>query len=121
MVSEGTEMLVSLTAKERTAMSRKRAPKPARSRRRQYSDEFKREAVQLMLDGHSATSIAERLDIPDVHMLDRWHATFTRENGTVGQALDARMRALEADLRRVERERDVLKMALDIIGKGEQG
>ncbi|MFO0904974.1 MAG: transposase [Pirellulales bacterium] len=102
-------------------MSRKTATTPAKPQRRQYTDEFKREAVQMMLDGHSAASIAERLGIPDVHMLYRWRATLTRAAGTVGEALDARVKALEAELRRVERERDVLKKALIIFGRAEPG
>ena len=62
--------------------------------RRSFTDEFKREAVQMLLDGHSAVSIAEQLDIPDANMLYRWRATLTREAGTVGEALDARVKAL---------------------------
>ena len=31
--------------------------------RRVYDEDFKREAVQLLLDGHSAKSVAERLGI----------------------------------------------------------
>ncbi|MFO0904212.1 MAG: transposase [Pirellulales bacterium] len=88
-------------------MSRTIEPTPSQPQRRQYTDEYKRETVQMMLDGHSAASIAERLGIPDVHMLYRWRAALTREAGTVGEALDARVKALEAELRRVERERDV--------------
>ena len=102
-------------------MSRKTSTTPSRSPRQKYTDEFKREAVQMLLDGHSAVSIAERLGIPDAHMLYRWRASLTREAGTVGEALDARVKALEAELRRVERERDVLKKALIIFGRGEPG
>jgi transposase len=36
-----------------------------------YSEEFKREAVQLLLDGDSATSIVQRLGIPGTTMLYR--------------------------------------------------
>ena len=45
----------------------KKAWKPAAavpSKRRVYTDEFRREAVQMMLDGHTAASVAERLDVP---------------------------------------------------------
>ncbi len=102
-------------------MPRKIEPTPSKTQRRQYTDEFKRKAVQMLLDGHAAASIAERLGIPDVHMLYRWRAALTHEAGTVGQMLDARVKALEAELRRVERERDVLKQALTIFGRGEPG
>lgn len=102
-------------------MSRKTVPSPPEDRRRQYTDEFKREAVQMLLDGHSATSIAQRLGISGAHLLYRWRTKFARQAGVVGDALDARVKALEAELRRVERERDVLKKALIIFGRGEQG
>ncbi|MFM2093223.1 MAG: hypothetical protein RIS70_347 [Planctomycetota bacterium] len=75
----------------------------------------------MLLDGHSAASIAQRLGIANFHLLYRWRAKFARQAGDVGDALDARVKALEAELRRVERERDVLKKALIIFGRGEQG
>ena len=33
----------------------------ARRTRRSYSEDFKQEAVQMLLDGHSAPSVAQRL------------------------------------------------------------
>jgi transposase-like protein len=71
-------------------MARKRQ-KPETTRRNNYSEEFKREAVQMLLDGHSATSIVERLGVPGTTMLYRW--------------------------RRVKMERDILKKALVIFGR----
>lgn len=102
-------------------MSRKTTSPSTPLRRRQYTEEFKQEAVQMMLDGHSAASIAERLGIPDYHLLYRWKEARLRQAGPVGDALEARVKALEAELRRVERERDVLKKALIIFGRGEPG
>jgi transposase len=43
-------------------MSRKRTAKKSEVRRR-YDDELKAEAVQMLLDGHSAQSIADNLGI----------------------------------------------------------
>ena len=37
------------------------------SKRRRFTDEFRREAVQMMLDGHSAASVAQRLGISKCH------------------------------------------------------
>ena len=39
--------------------------------RRSYSEEFKQEAVQLLLDGHSAPSVAERLGLTGPNVLDQ--------------------------------------------------
>ena len=87
--------------------------------RRTYTDEFKREAVQMMLDGHSPQSIQERLGLPTTALLYRWRKQQLEKAGPLGDALDARVKELEAELRRVERERDVLKKALIIFGRGD--
>jgi transposase len=42
---------------------------PARPKRRQYTDEFRRAAVQMLLDGLSAKSVAERLGFTDPTIL----------------------------------------------------
>jgi transposase len=98
-------------------MSRKKQPK--KQTRRSYDDEFKAEAVQMMLDGHSAQSIVERLGISGTNLLYRWKKQQLDEAGPVGEVLDSRVQELEAELRRVERERDVLKKALVIFGRQE--
>ena len=59
--------------------------------RRQFTDDFKREAVQMQFEA----------------------------SGPVASALDARVLQLEAELRRVERERDILKKALAIFSRSE--
>lgn len=87
--------------------------------RRTFSDEFRREAVQMLLDGHSASSVAERLGLSGPNLLYRWKAQQLRHSGPVTAALDDRVRALEAELLRVTRERDILKKALAIFGRTE--
>ena len=99
-------------------MSRKNRM-PARSERRVYTEDFKRQAVQMLLDGHSAQSIAERLGITGTNLLYRWKQKQLEQAGPVGEVLDSRVKELEAELRRVERERDVLKKALIIFGREE--
>lgn len=98
-------------------MSRKKQPK-SRSRR-SYDDEFKAEAVQMLLDGHSAQSIVDRLGISGTNLLYRWKRQQLQAAGPVGEVLDSRVQELESELRRVERERDVLKKALVIFGRQE--
>ena len=87
--------------------------------RRQYTEEFKREAVQMLLDGHSAPSVVERLGLSGANLLYRWKRDQLEESGPVASALDARVVQLEAELRRVERERDILKKALAIFSRSE--
>jgi len=85
--------------------------------RRQYSEELKAEAVQMMLDGHSATSVATRLGLSGTNILYRWKAKILSESGPAASALEARVQELEKELRRVEQERDILKKALAIFSQ----
>jgi len=85
--------------------------------RRQYSDELKAEAVQMLLDGHSATSVASRLGLSGTNILYRWKAQMLSESGPAATALEARVQELEKELRRVEQERDILKKALAIFSQ----
>jgi transposase len=80
--------------------------------RRSYTDEFKSEAVQMMLDGHSPQSIQERLGLPSTALLFRWRKQQLEKAGPVGDALHARVKELETELRRLQRERDVLPLDL---------
>ena len=52
-------------------MAQTKGKKKARPRR-SYSEEFKQEAVQMLLDGHSAPSVAERLGLSGPNVLYSW-------------------------------------------------
>ena len=87
------------------------------SKRRQFTAEFKADAVQMLFDGHTATSICERLGLSSPNLLYRWKQELVHKGGSTAVGLEARVRELEAELRRVERERDILKKALSIFGR----
>jgi transposase len=89
------------------------------ARRRTFTEEFRREAVQMMLDGHSAVSVAQRLGLGGPNLLYRWKQEQLQRTGPVATSLEARVRELEMELHRVERERDILKKALVIFGRHE--
>lgn len=91
--------------------------KADRPKRRRFTEEFKTEAVQMLLDGHSAGSICERLGLSSPNVLYRWKRDAIRRGGPAATGLDGRVRELEAELRRVVRERDILKKALVIFGR----
>jgi transposase len=98
-------------------MGRKRMA--AAAGRREFTEEFKQEAVRMLLDGHSAKSIAERLGLSGTNLLYRWKQQQLERTGPVATSLEARVRELESELHRVERERDILKKALAIFGRHE--
>jgi transposase len=85
--------------------------------RRKFTEEFKRDAVQMMLDGHSASSVAKNLGLSRTNQLYRWKAKILAEGGLAAETLDQQVRELRDQLYRVERERDILKKALSIFGR----
>jgi transposase len=98
-------------------MPRKKPVAPA-SARRTFTEEFRREAVQMLLDGHSASSVAQRLGLSSPNVLYVWKKKSLDQAGPAAQTLGQRVHFLEAELRRVERERDILKKALSIFSRG---
>lgn len=80
-----------------------------RGSRRTFTKEFKEQAVQMLLDGHSASSVFENLGINNTNLLYRWKADALQASGPAAESLDHRVRELEEQLRRTERERDILK------------
>jgi transposase len=65
--------------------------KSAAKRRRSYSEEFKQEAVQMLLDGHSALSVANRLGLSGPNLLYRWKREAVRRGGPAARSLDDRV------------------------------
>lgn len=95
----------------------KESPKSKCRQRRGYSEEFKQEAVQMLLDGYTASSVAERLGLSGTNILYRWKKQAIGRGGPAARVLDDRVGQLEEELRRVERERDILKKALAILSR----
>jgi transposase len=87
--------------------------------RRSYTAEFKKEAVQMMLDGHSAVSIAKNLGMKNANVLYRWKAETLTSSGPAAQVLDSQVSELRDELVRTRRERDILKKALAIFSQQE--
>jgi len=94
-----------------------KATKPPKPPRRSYPEELKKEAVQMLLDGHSAPSVAQNLGLRHTSLLYRWKAEFLGQEGQAASALEMRVRQLQEQLRRTERERDILKKALAIFSQ----
>ena len=93
---------------------RKARMKPRRKRRRRtHSEEFKREAVQLIHDEH--LSVAEAARNLGIHpnLLRKWKQNIEAENEDASLTEDERMEMarLRAENRRLRMERDILKKA----------
>ena len=65
-----------------------------RRTRRAYSEDLKAEAVQMLLDGHSAASVAKNLGLGRTNLLYRWKAKSLQESGPAATALDSRVQQL---------------------------
>lgn len=99
-------------------MPRKAPPPAPLPTRRKFTEEFRRQAIQMILDGHTATGVAQRLGIGPT-LLYKWKTRQREHAGPVASTLEDRVKLLEAELLRVTRERDVLKKALAIFGRNE--
>ena len=97
-------------------MAKKQLPESKLSRRG-LTDEFKQEAVRMLLDGHTASSVCERLGLSGSNLLYRWKREQLERTGPVATSLEARVRELECEVQRVQRERDILNKALVIFGR----
>jgi transposase len=85
---------------------------------RKFTKEFKLEAVKMVLDhGHTQTAIARNLGI-NANSLSRWIQQFKvdQDQAFPGKgklkADDQRVRDLEAQVKRLTMERDILKKAM---------
>ena len=86
--------------------------KPKR-KRRTHSDEFKREAVKLVIvEGHSVAEAARNLGI-HANILRKWKLKFEADQEDPSLTEDERMEMarLRAENRRLRMERDILKKA----------
>ncbi len=100
-------------------MTGKSTRKKRRSKRREYSDELKAEAVQMMLDGHSAQSVSDNLGRSGTNVLYGWKNELLVVNRSSHLMNPNQLpNRSPKQLRRVERERD---MTGEEIWKGRLG
>jgi len=57
-------------------------------KRRGYGDELKEEAVQMLLDGHSAESVVSNLGLGGTSLVYRWKAKFLQASGPAASQLE---------------------------------
>ncbi len=80
---------------------------------RKYDDEFKQNAVRKILDGQSAASVSRELGVAE-SLLHKWK----RIKIDSSSDLEKENLELKKRLREVEMERDILKKAALIFGRG---
>jgi transposase len=77
----GRPMAKAIAKKSPKVLAKQRRP------RRYYSPEFKLEAVQMLLDGHTAYSIAQQLGIDD-NLLYQWKRQLISIAGPAARTLE---------------------------------
>jgi transposase len=90
-------------------------------RRRQYDEEFKRNAVELLESGErTAVQLGRELGVSDCS-LGKWKRQYGRQGQAASRsglgAEQSRIAELERELAAVSRQRDILKKALAILGQ----
>ena len=92
-------------------------------KRKRYTDEFKAEAVRLVVEeGYSIAEAARNLGI-NANMLGRWVKEFNRDDGQAFRgngkltAEQEEVRKLKAQIKRLEMEKDILKKATVFFAK----
>jgi len=80
---------------------------------RKYDNEFKQQAIKKILDGQSVASVSRELGVSE-GILHKW------KKGKIESSSDVERENLELKkrLREVEMERDILKKAALIFGRG---
>lgn len=92
----------------------------ARRKRREYTDEFKNQIVQLYLSGKPRAEIIKEYDLTDT-AFDRW----VKQNQSTGSFREADNRSAEEneliqlrkENQRLKMENDILKQAALILGR----
>ena len=91
--------------------------------RRRYTEEFKREAVQLMeTSGKPIAELARDLGINN-HNLYRWRGLYgsqspVNRNGNVAE-MEAELKRLRREVEVLRQERDILKKAMSIVSRSQ--
>lgn len=107
--------------KDKQEQQQEPAERKGRRPRRAFTDEFKAEAVRLVLDeGKSIAAVARDLDLTG-SALGEWvkHARADRSGGKTGLTTEEReeLRRLRKEVRVLRMERDILKKATAFFAK----
>ena len=99
--------------------------KKTKQTRRKYDATFKEEVLKMVASGRPVSEIAQALGVGE-NLIYRWKAAAKGANRRDARPNDthhlpdtiAEIERLKAERRRTEQERDILKKALGILGRG---
>lgn len=82
---------------------------------RQYDTEFKKNAVKLLADGRSVSSVSKSLGVPEKNLY-AWRKQYNNSDSE-SDSLLLELKEVRKLLKSVEEERDILKKALSIFSR----
>ena len=86
--------------------------------KRKYDDDFRRNAVQKVLDGQSVSSVSQELGVNE-SQIHKWRrAALTNGDGVKSGVELAGTLELKKRIRELETENEILKKATLIFGRG---
>lgn len=85
-------------------------------RRRRYDATFKENAVQMMADGRSASSVSQALGVNE-NLLYKWKRQAAKTKEEKVSEDSAEIKQLRKRVSELEMERDILKKALSIFSR----
>ena len=85
-------------------------------KRRRYDAEFKKNALQMIEDGRSVSSVSQALGIKE-SLLYTWKSKANKNKGPIDANQTEEIKQLQKRLKEVEQERDILKKALSIFSR----
>ena len=118
-------MTQSNSTSQPTSTSDTQASQPGKRRYRQFSDEFKRNAVDLIVNNHySFKAAANAVNVSEKSLRD-WHAKFAPQPKPCGDDATAEqmrdeIKHLRKQLKQAETEREILKKATAYFAKESQ-
>ena len=83
-----------------------------------YDEEFKRNAVRLVLDGQSVRSVSQELGVNESQIHKRRRAALANGDGVKSGTELSESAALKKRIRELEMENEILKKAAIIFGRG---
>lgn len=86
-------------------------------KRRKYDESFKVELLKMVKSGRSVAEVSRTMGIGE-NLLYKWKSEEKSQETPLESSSNAEIENLRKQLRQVETERDILKKALVIFGRG---
>ena len=91
--------------------------KTARRKRRKYDENFKQEILKMISSGRSVPEVARTMGLGE-NLVYKWKAESRIQENPEEKSVNSELDQLRKQIRQLETERDILKKALVIFGRG---